>query len=76
MEIEQKIDRLYVEHLSKYNEEPTIILMNEFTLEKIFENFKYVFGINSNHKISKPFSYRGIKIYETPDLHNNEVLVK
>jgi hypothetical protein len=76
MKIEQKIDELYVEHLSKYNEEPTIILMNKFTLEKISKNFKYVFGINSKHKISKLFFYRGIKIYETPDLDNNEVLVK
>jgi len=75
MKIEEKIDELYVEHLSKFKEEPTMILMNQETQDVIINNFRYVYGINP-YEINRPYYYRGIKMYRTPDLDYFEVLVK
>jgi hypothetical protein len=75
MKIEQKIDELYIQHISKYSEEPTLILMSENTEYQLRKNFMYLFGVNPQ-EVHSPTYYRGMQIYRTKDLKDNQVLVK
>ena len=68
------IDHNIVTFLSRIGEMPSGILLHPKSVEILVENYKKAFGnINITNVYSTPIKYRGITIYESLGINENEI---